>query len=52
MIYLSLLVAVLGLLAYGFAGNPKISEVGRMSYFAGLLVFLLRFGQSAISALR
>lgn len=40
-IYLSLLVALLGLLAYALSTNPKLVEIGRISYFAGLLAFLL-----------
>lgn len=40
-IYLSLLVAIVGLLAYALSANPKIAEIGRITYFAGLLAFLL-----------
>jgi uncharacterized membrane protein YhhN len=40
-IYLSLLVAIIGLLAYALSANPKMQEIGRISYFAGLLAFLL-----------
>lgn len=40
-IYLPLLVALIGLLMYAFCVNPKLAEVGRVSYFAGLLAFLL-----------
>lgn len=40
-IYLSLLIALLGLLAYALSTNPKLVEIGRISYFAGLLAFLL-----------
>lgn len=40
-VYLSLLVAVLGALVYALSTNPKVSELGRMSFFAGLLAFLL-----------
>lgn len=40
-IYLSLLVALIGVLAYALATNPKVQEIGRISYFAGLLAFLL-----------
>jgi hypothetical protein len=40
-IYIDLLVALIGLLAYALASNPKIQEIGRISYFAGLLAFLL-----------
>jgi hypothetical protein len=40
-IFLSLLVALAGLLMYGFSANPKLQEIGRISFFAGLLAFLL-----------
>lgn len=42
LIYISLLVCIIGVLAYALAANPKISEIGRLAYFAGLLVFLLQ----------
>ena len=40
-IYLSLLVAVVGLLMYALCANPKLQEIGRLSYACGLLAFLL-----------
>jgi hypothetical protein len=40
-IYLSLLIAVIGVLMYALCVNPKLAEIGRISYFAGLLAFLL-----------
>lgn len=40
-IYLSLLVAVIGVLMYALCVNPKLQEIGRLSFFAGLLAFLL-----------
>lgn len=40
-IYLSLLVAVVGLLMYALSANPKLSEAGRIMFFCGLLAFLL-----------
>ncbi len=39
-IYLSLLVTLLGALAYGLSTNGKIQELGRLAFFAGLLAFL------------
>jgi len=42
-IYLSLLVAVVGLVAYLYFDQPKPAEIGRLAFFAGLLVFLLTF---------
>jgi len=43
-IYISLLAALLGLLLYAFAANPKIAEIGRLLFFAGSLAFLLQLG--------
>jgi len=40
-IYLSLLVALVGVLMYALSANPKVSEIGRLSYWVGLLAFLL-----------
>jgi hypothetical protein len=40
-IYLSLLVALVGVLMYALCVNPKLQEIGRLSFFAGLLAFLL-----------
>lgn len=41
-VYLSLLVCVIGALVYALSANPKLVELGRISYFAGLLAFLIR----------
>lgn len=35
------LVLIIGALLYAFAGNAKLSEVGRIMFFAGLLAALL-----------
>jgi hypothetical protein len=43
-IYLSLLIALIGLLIYAFSANPantKLQEVGKIMFFAGLLAFLI-----------
>lgn len=40
--FLSLLVAIAGILLYAFAANPKLQEVGRISFGCGLLAFLLQ----------
>ncbi len=50
-ILLPLLVAFVGLLAYALSANPKIQEIGRLSFFAGLLAFLLQ-NAHVVSALR
>ena len=41
-ILVSLLVALIGVLMYALAVNPKLQEIGRIAFFAGLLAFLLR----------
>lgn len=41
LIVLPLLVAVIGLLMYVLASNPKVVEVGRIMFWTGLLAFLL-----------
>lgn len=43
-IYLSVAFALVGVLAYALSGNPKVSEIGRLAFFAGLLVFLASVG--------
>lgn len=43
--YLSLLVAIAGVLMYALAANPKLAEIGRLSFFAGILAFLIVNGQ-------
>ena len=47
-IAIALLVALAGLLMYGFAANPKLQEVGRIMFFDGLLVTLLRFSEKTM----
>jgi Na+/phosphate symporter len=49
LILLSLLVAVVGVLMYALAANPKVAELGRIAFFCGLLVFL--FGAEQVVAL-
>ena len=34
---LPVIVLLLGLLAYALSANPKVAELGRLSFFAGLL---------------
>jgi len=43
-IYLSLLVALVGVLMYALSANPKLVEIGRLAFFAGLLAFLMLVG--------
>ncbi len=42
-IFLSLAVALAGCLIYALAANPKLVELGRLSFACGLLAFLLTF---------
>lgn len=41
-IYFSLLVTIIGCVMYLFSANHKVEEIGRVSFFVGLLAFLLR----------
>lgn len=41
-IYLSLLVAGIGVLMYFFCASPKLQEIGRIMFAFGLLSFLLK----------
>jgi SpoU rRNA methylase family enzyme len=50
-VYLSLLVAVVGVLMYALSSNPKLQEIGRLSYGCGLLSFLLTGAEKLISLL-
>lgn len=50
-IYLPLLIAILGAFVYAFAVNPKLAEIGRLSYLVGLWVFLWLFGGPLVSVL-
>lgn len=40
-IYLSLLIALIGVLMYALCVNPKLAEIGRIMFFCGLFTFLL-----------
>lgn len=48
-IFVSLLVAIIGVLMYALAVNPKLQEIGRIAYAFGLLVFLLRLGPEMVT---
>lgn len=47
-IYFSLLVAVIGAALYLMASNGKAQEIGRITYGAGLLAFLLRSAEHLV----
>lgn len=46
--FLSIIVAIAGVLVYALSANPKLQEIGRLSFFAGLLAFLLANGARII----
>ena len=48
-IYLPLAVALAGILMYGFCANPKLQEIGKISFGVGLLAFLLTGAQHLVS---
>ena len=49
--YLSLVVALAGLLMYGFCTNPKLVNIGLVSFGCGLLAFLMTVGGGHIVGL-
>lgn len=50
-IFLSLLVALIGLLMYALCANGKLSEIGRISFSCGLLAFLLQISPKVLDLL-
>lgn len=50
--YLSLIIALVGLVLYFIASNPKVSECGRILFWTGLLAFLLTNGGHSVGLLR
>jgi len=42
-IYLSLLVALIGLVMYALSSNGKVVRIGEILFFTGALAFLLGF---------
>lgn len=44
-----LLMIVVGVLVYALSANPKVSEIGRLTLFAGLLAFALAFSGHVVS---
>jgi Na+/phosphate symporter len=50
-IFLSLLVALIGLLCYVLASNPKVQELGRITWGCGLVAFLLKVAEPLINIL-
>lgn len=50
-IYFSLLVALVGVLMYALCANPKLQEIGRLSFACGLLAFLLTGIEKIVSVI-
>ena len=50
-IYLTLLVAIIGILMYSLCTNPKLVMIGLISYGAGLLAFLLNFSGPLVNVI-
>ena len=51
-VWLSLLVCIVGALVYVISTRAKFSELGRLAFFAGLLVFLLQLPAHTVDLLR
>ena len=49
--FLSLIVAVIGLVIYFVATNAKVNEVGRIMFWTGLLAFLIANGSAMVGLL-
>lgn len=50
-ILISFLVALIGLLMFAFAANPKLVEVGKITFGCGLLATLFQLGGVVASLL-
>jgi len=48
-IYLPLLVSMIGVLMYALSTNGKLVEIGRICFWVGLLVFLLRVDAASLA---
>lgn len=51
-IYLSLLVALIGLVTYAITNHPKLGAIAFAMFQCGLLAFLLQTAPHTISAIR
>lgn len=50
--YLSLAVAVVGAAFYFMSSRPKVSDLGRISFAAGLLAFLMLNGTRVVGLMK
>jgi cytochrome c oxidase assembly factor CtaG len=48
LVALPLVVAVIGLIMYFIASNPKVQEIGRIMFWTGVLAFWLGGGVGAV----
>lgn len=51
LVYLSLLVALIGLLVYLLTTNSEAKELGRIAFGCGLLAFLIKVGEPLVNLL-
>jgi hypothetical protein len=51
-IYVSLAVALIGVLMYLLCADPRRQEIGKILLFSGALAFLLRLGPQSFTAFR
>ncbi len=47
-VYLSAAVAIIGILMFALCANPKLTEIGRIAFFCGLLAFLVTGGHISV----
>lgn len=50
-LYISLFVALIGLVVYSVSVNSKAAELGRIAFFAGLLAFLITGAEHLVNVL-
>lgn len=48
-VFVQLLVALIGLLMYALAANPKLVRIGEILFFCGTLAFLLNLGPATVA---
>jgi hypothetical protein len=51
-IWIPLLIALLGCLAYGYSPGPKVQELGRLAWLAGLIGFCVQTGSQTFTLFR
>lgn len=50
-VFLSLLIALIGAFMFALSANPKIAELGKIMFGAGLLAWLLLFSNHPVNIL-